>query len=110
MPRVRVEPGRIDLVVAEGETIIEAAWRAGYYWPTICQGVGRCAQCYVIIEAGVESFDPPNERESQILEWAVRFSSESVEPDPIRLACQSRLHGDAVVRRPGVRPAGDGSG
>jgi len=99
--RVRVRPGNFDLDVRTGQTLIEAAWGAGYYWPTICHGLGSCLQCFVVIETGAENLVPAEDWENVQLAGIAEF----VEGD-LRLACQLRVTGDVVVTRPGVRPPG----
>ena len=42
---VRVEPSGITLDVRDGETVMAAARRAGYRWPTICGGLADCGAC-----------------------------------------------------------------
>jgi|HubBroStandDraft_6_1064221.scaffolds.fasta_scaffold92359_2 2Fe-2S ferredoxin len=36
---VRVEPLGVDIDVRPGESIMAAAQRSGYYWPTHCQAM-----------------------------------------------------------------------
>jgi 2Fe-2S ferredoxin len=97
--RVHVRPGNFDLDVRAAETLIEAAWRAGYYWPTICQGQGSCLQCFVVIDTGAANLVPAEDWENVLLMDIAEF----VEGD-VRLACQLRVTGDVVVTRPGVTP------
>lgn len=99
--RVRVLPGNFDLEVRAGETLIEAAWREGYYWPTICHGQGSCLQCFVVVETGWANIVPAEDRENDELAHIAEF----VDGD-VRLACQMRFTGSVVVTRPGVAPRG----
>ena len=52
---------------------------------------------------GVEHLEPPNRLEEVALQ---RFSGRSwYEGKIIRLACQARVRGSVIVRKPGVRRA-----
>ena len=99
--RVTVEPSGVAFDVAEGETVIQAAWRAGLYWPTVCNGQGSCRSCVLSVVTGPLSSVEPWEQEGL----------DAVTPTlpghagPYRLACQARPAGDVVVRKVGVRPA-----
>ena len=98
---VHVEPGGFDLEVRADETLIEAAWREGYYWPTICNGQASCLQCFVAIEAGSDHLVAPDDRERRQLAHLANYVTGEV-----RLACRLRLTGDASVSRTGVELRG----
>src|SRR5258705_2398947 len=66
-PVVHVEPIGVDLALEPGETIIEAAWRLGYYWPTVCYGQARCTMCAVQVLGGEESLTPIESDEDNAL-------------------------------------------
>ena len=102
MALVRVEPRGIDLEVLEGESIMAAAQRSGYRWPTVCGGKGSCRTCFLTVLDGAEHLSAiePLEREGlDTLSGVVR------EFEKVRLACQVRAHGDATVSKRGVRAA-----
>jgi len=100
--RIRIEPSGIEIVAAEGETVMEAATRHGLRWPTVCGGNGTCRTCYMVVVEGEEHFTPaePGEKMaiSEIQSW---FGCRA---EPIRLACQANVAGDVVVSKYGVRP------
>jgi len=100
MSIVRVVPSEITLEVRAGETLIEAAWRQGWYWPTSCYGNAICSRCYVEVQDGFRNLHPPADDEQETLE-RVRNMSRAC-PESVRLACRLRLFGDAVVRKTGV--------
>ena len=52
----------------EGETILQAAVRAGIPLAHICGGNGRCSTCRVIILDGLEHCSPRNPKEQAIAE------------------------------------------
>ena len=67
-PIVHVEPIGIDLELQPGETIIEAAWRYGYSWPTVCYGQAECTLCHVEVLSGDEHLTPVDDEEREVLE------------------------------------------
>jgi ferredoxin, 2Fe-2S len=91
-------PIGVDLDVDDGDTVFHAAVEAGFRWPTVCGGEGTCRTCYMSVVAGLESFAEPDDWEQEGLE-----DLPSSPVSPLRLACQARVHGDAVVRKPGVK-------
>ena len=102
MPKVTIRPLNVEIEVPEGETIMGAAQDQGYYWPTTCGGEGRCTTCACLVVSGLEHLSPRGRSEERVL-------SEERGPGvlelPIRLACQTRVHGgDVEVEKPGVRP------
>lgn len=102
-PVVHVEPSGADIEVQPGETIIEAAWRLGYHWPTVCYGQATCTSCHVEVLSGGEHLSAIGEEERDAL--ANRLSgSARRDITRVRLACRAQVTGDVTVRRPGVRP------
>ena len=105
---VHVEPAGIDIEVAEGESVMAAAERQGYRWPTVCHGQAICTTCYFeVIEGGAHVAPPqPLERnalaQSPLIQGTVAQGAVAV-----RLACQARVTGPVTVRKRGVRPAGE---
>jgi len=118
--QVRVEPADVTLDVHEDETLIEAAWRQGYYWPTICEGKAECGQCFVEILVGEENVSPRTEDEHATIVDVFGRTEEATEAfgyaprprpyadrvDELRLACCLRLTGDALVKKRGLRYVG----
>jgi 2Fe-2S ferredoxin len=100
--RIQVEPSGIEFLAIEGETVIEAAWRQGIYWPTVCRGQGTCRTCFLAVVSGHEHLEPLGLAEQAALVDIER--SVGAKPGTVRLACQLRAHGDLVVSKYGVRP------
>ena len=99
--RVAVEPRDISFEVCDGETIMGAAQRNGYRWPTLCRGDGTCSICWVDVKAGADHLSEitPGERETlELLSPVLRVGK------TVRLACQARVRGDVTVRKSGVKP------
>ena len=97
---VHVLPIDIDLALGADETVIEAAWRSGYYWPTVCGGRAECTACHLFVEAGAEHLLPPESAEQTVLAALLA----KLKPDvPVRLACRLRVSGPVTVRKKSVR-------
>jgi ferredoxin len=94
-----VEPLGVDLDVEEGETIMEAALRHGYRWPTICGGNASCGACCLEVLRGVQYCAPPMPRETERLAAIGMLSADGTR----RLACELQVEGPIVVHMPGVR-------
>ena len=103
MVTVHVLPCDLDVEVDDGQSVMAAAVGQGIFWPTICHGLAECHTCFFEVVEGVEHLEEPNRLEVVALE---RFAGRSwYEGKIIRLACQARVHGPVIVRKPGVRRA-----
>jgi 2Fe-2S ferredoxin len=105
MPWVTVEPTGRKIEIREQETLFDAAERAGWTWPTICHGDGECLTCWVEVVAGIEhvsSVEPVEQQGLNVLTGRRIAAAEN--RTTLRLACQLRFSGDAVVRRMGPKP------
>jgi len=95
---VRVQPIGADIEVRPGETLIEAAWREGYDWPTSCYGQAQCMVCRVRVIDGAENLSDMSKEEVD----ALRMNNlDGI--DGVRLACLLEVHGPATVEKDGVR-------
>ncbi len=101
---VAVEPRGIVVEVNEGETIMAAAERGGYHWPTLCHGDGTCSICWVEVTEGSDNLSAMRDNERETLDL---LSPRLRATRTVRLACQARVGGDVTVRKPGVRPRAD---
>ena len=97
-PVVRVQPSGVDIEVLPGETLIEAAWREGYFWPTNCFGQAQCMVCRVRVVEGAENLSEMGTEEAN----ALRMNGLG---DLVggRLACLLEVHGPAIVEKEGVQ-------
>jgi ferredoxin len=97
---VQVLPTGAELEVDEEDDLFWAARRAGWSWPTVCEGSCECGQCYVTVLEGVEQLSPITDLER------VRISEGMMAGRPnVRLACQTFVNGPGVVvKRLGARP------
>lgn len=101
MPRVTVQPSGIVFDAADGETVMDAARAAGYWWPTSCGGKGECTTCAGMVLEGMENLSAMGRYEEMNL---VRQRGRGSLKQPVRLCCQARVHGDVEVQKPGVKP------
>jgi 2Fe-2S ferredoxin len=100
---VRVEPSGVSIEVREGETLMAAAERQGYRWPTICHGQAICTACCIVLDDNLEAFEPADQVELNGLELLRGRSF--YEGKTVRLACQARVVASTVVTKRGVRRA-----
>ena len=99
-PTIEILPLGITIEAQQGESIMQAAIRAGYRWPTVCGGQGACHTCYLRIIAGSQDVTPVEACEREGLLELQRVLSNI---DQVRLACQARPTGPVVVEKRGVR-------
>jgi chlorosome envelope protein X len=105
MALVRVQPLDIEFDAAEGESLMEAAERYGYRWPTLCGGVAMCTMCWARVESGAEHLSPMQEAEREALETYRREGGGRSEGH-VRLGCQVKVYGPATFFKRGVNAAG----
>jgi ferredoxin len=97
---VKVLPVDATLSVRLGESVMAAARRQGWRWPTVCNGDGECGICYMSVEEGADLLVPLSQAERSILGLGMAANDPSA-----RLACQAvPTSGPLVVRRKGARP------
>ncbi len=92
MAKVTSLPDNVEIDVADGETLLEAALRSGVPLTHACGGRAKCSTCRVWILDGLDAAPPRTEVE-QVLADKLSFS------DDMRLACQLRPEGELRVRR-----------
>jgi ferredoxin len=98
---IQVEPSGAAFDIQANESIIQAAWRNGYTWPTICNGRGTCKTCVFLTLDG-----EPNLSAIEAWEQEGLASIADSLPDAgqgWRLACQAKVYGDVRLRKIGVR-------
>ncbi|MFZ4122723.1 MAG: 2Fe-2S iron-sulfur cluster-binding protein [Caulobacterales bacterium] len=100
MIRLLIEPSGLRLEVAPGETVLEAARRAGLTWRSVCGGHADCRTCYFTTREPPEAFSPAEEIEQIAL---ATLSAVVARQGQARLACQARPLRDVVVTKTGVR-------
>ncbi|MGC9025708.1 MAG: ASKHA domain-containing protein, partial [Chloroflexia bacterium] len=91
---VTFEPSGRRILGSPGQTLAEAARRAGLPIASTCGGRGTCGQCRVQVRG---LLDAPTSQEIALLSPEERQAG-------YRLACQARLRGPATVVLPLVEP------
>ncbi|MFO7709025.1 MAG: ASKHA domain-containing protein [Desulfobacterales bacterium] len=86
--QVTFKPGARVIEMPAGCTLLEAAQAADIHLNASCNGKGLCGKCKLVVESG------------QIESERTALLSDAEKQKRYVLACQSRLHGDAVVRIP----------
>ncbi|MFJ5263324.1 2Fe-2S iron-sulfur cluster-binding protein [Streptomyces sp. NPDC088387] len=98
---VRVLPLDLPLAVRPDETLMAAAQRHGYAWPTRCRGQALCTACLFEAYGPEDDFTPPGPAETQALETLKAFRDRR--EGRVRLGCQARPLCDTTVFKRGVR-------
>jgi len=88
----------IELILAEGETLLERLLGESVALEHECGGTLACASCRVIVREGLEKLDAATQDELDMLERAGAAGPGA------RLACQARGAGDVVVEVPARAP------
>ena len=91
MPVVTFLPGFRKVIVDSGNSLMEAAQKAGLAINAVCGGAGKCGKCVMFCKSGMIEFD--RER------YAGYFSKEDLEQGAC-LACQSFVVDDVQVLVP----------
>ena len=92
MPKIRFEPDGIEVEVAAGTSILDAARKCGAYMGSACGGVCACSTCHIYVKQGFDALSEQEEREEDILDKAFDVKATS------RLGCQSEMEeGGAYV-------------
>lgn len=81
---------------SEGESLLDAAARAGLALPSDCGGTGVCGKCRVMLVQGAPSPHHPDE---------MRFLARDELAAGMRLACRCRVRDEVTVALPAVRNA-----
>jgi 2Fe-2S ferredoxin len=104
MAKLTVLPGNLEIEVKAGETLMGAAQRCGYYWPTTCGGQGICTTCLSEVVGGGDLLAEMSRSERKTL---TAERGEAILSRPFRLACQATVlrEGAITVTKQGVRPA-----
>jgi adenylate cyclase len=92
MIRITYLPDAREVEASPGDTILQAALRAGIRLTHACGSNARCSTCRVAILEGLENCAPRTEAEQAIADH-LRFKP------MIRLACQTQVVGPALARR-----------
>lgn len=100
MARLRIEPAGVEVLVEDGETVLDAATRAGLSWRSLCGGHAECRTCFFTVRSDPAALSPMARREADALSLVAPTLAAL---GPARLACQARVTADAVIYKVGVR-------
>lgn len=104
--RVRFSPDNVEILVGEGENLLEAAIAAGVHINASCGGKGTCGTCKVRIEQGeVETKRTPRLSEAEY-EYGLRQACQSrvISDLSIYVPVESRLDKAVISRESKVAP------
>ncbi len=90
MPKIRFQPEEVEVDVAVGTTILDAARARGAQVGSACGGVCACSTCHVYVKEGLEDLSEAGEREEDIMDKAFDVRANS------RLGCQAQLRKDRL--------------
>jgi adenylate cyclase len=85
-------PDEKELRPPKGMTILEASLNAGVPHVNVCGGKAKCSTCRVVVMSGLENCSPRTAAEDKLAQ-KLSFGPQ------VRLACQTRVTGDAVLKR-----------
>ncbi len=95
LPNEKFCPQGVVVVAEKGESILDAALRSGIDIEHACEKSCACTTCHVIVREGIDSLEPSDELEDDMLDKAW-----GLEPDS-RLSCQALVDdADLVVEIP----------
>jgi len=89
---VRFLPDEATVDAVPGETLLDAARRAGVPLASACGGEAACTTCRVLVVEGPEGLAPPPADEAAVL---APLGADAA----LRLGCRARVQGPVTVRR-----------
>jgi adenylate cyclase len=98
MAVIRFLPDDVEVDAKPGRSLLDVALKAGIPHTHACGGNARCTTCRVLVVDGDAGLAEPTWKETRVakkLGLGARY----------RLACQTKIAGDAVVRRLVIDPA-----
>ena len=96
---LQVKPNDCEFTVEAGENIRDAALRNGYRWPSTCSDLAECMLCFVEVLEGEDNLGPNLRTRAGCTERPTMPNVTGL----VRLACQTSITGDVVVKKRGVR-------
>lgn len=94
MPKIMFKPNDVEVEVAKGTPVLDAALDNNIKINHNCGGNCACSTCHIIVESGYESLNEMSEDETDMLDEVENLSETS------RLACQVKAKSDIVIRIP----------
>lgn len=95
MPHPDLCPEGAEFDVPTDELLCDVLLNRGIRIEHACEKSAACATCHVVVRAGFDSLEPPDDIEDDLLDQAWGLTSQS------RLSCQVAIsHGDLVIEIP----------
>jgi adenylate cyclase len=98
MAVIRFLPDGVDVDAKPGKTLLDVALKAGIPHTHACGGNARCTTCRVLVVDGEQGLAEPTWKETRVAKKLGLGGK-------YRLACQTKIEGDATVRRLVIDPA-----
>jgi 2Fe-2S ferredoxin len=92
MPKVKFMPSGVEVEARAGETLLDIALAHEVSIQHACGGFCACTTCHCEVVSGSDHLEKPDSDELERLEVLEEKTAHS------RLACQSKVTGDVVVR------------
>lgn len=97
MPTIRFLPDDVEVEARTGRSLLDAALKSGIPHTHACGGNARCTTCRVLVVEGSNGLAEPTWKETRVAKKLGLGGS-------YRLACQTKVEGDATVRRLVIDP------
>jgi ferredoxin len=91
---VEVEPSGRRFPIRHGESVFDAASRAGLAWPTRCFGQAQCLSCSFLVTDGAARLSPVEDKEQACLRLLDHLPTNGAQR---RMACQATLTGAGTI-------------
>jgi 2Fe-2S ferredoxin len=92
MPKVKFLPSGIEVNAREGDALLDIALANDISIQHACGGFCACTTCHCEVISGEANLEAPDADELERLDVLENRTAQS------RLACQSKVRGDVVVR------------
>jgi 2Fe-2S ferredoxin len=91
LPHAELCPQGAEVDARPGDSILDTLLAHGIDVEHACEKSCACTTCHVIVRAGYDSLEPPEEKEEDMLDkaWGLEATS--------RLSCQARLADSAIT-------------
>ncbi len=97
MPKIIFRPYNVEVEVEPGETILDAARRAGIYIRSVCGGKGSCRKCLVKVESG------DYKSEEQVGEYVLACKTICIDTCEVYIPPETRLGVQKLLTRANVK-------
>lgn len=88
--KIKFVPQNIEIEIAQGQTVMDAAHKNGVVIRSTCNGMPSCAECRVRVTDGDWNCNPPSRKELSLIGTGYYI-------DQRRLSCQLLCFGDVTI-------------